>query len=146
MAADRSNATFGSGGHQLYTVRAGQQVALECGAAAQPQPRIRWFRLAPSGGGSGSGPGRGRQQALSSPTDYRVEPQAGDRWRLDESQLRSALIQMDLVAQSSSAARSGISSAASSALVATSNDLAPLHRVDVITGRGECAIHINSCS
>lgn len=64
----------------------------------------------------GSGPARNRHQSAESPTS--------DRWRLDESQLRAALLQLDLAAQSAGRA--------------SANELA-FHRADIAAGRGEFA-------
>lgn len=59
-----------NGSQLLETVRAGHRVLFECAAAAQPRPRVRWFRL------------------------IRAPPQASLS-RLDESQIRSLMNQVE---------------------------------------------------
>lgn len=61
------------GSPELQVIRAGQPAVLECGAAGQPRPRIRWFRLslAPSG----------------------TKPAAP--YKLDEARLRAIMIQSE---------------------------------------------------
>ena len=87
---DQANNRSG-GQHELLKVRAGQQVAFECAAAAQPAPRIRWFRLvtAPVGLGAAKQPAGKRAW----PTGVQATS------RLDEAAIRSALLQMDALGE-----------------------------------------------
>lgn len=83
------------GQHELLTVRAAQQVAFECAAAAQPAPRIRWFRLLP---GAPVVPGNG--QVVKQPcAKQRAWPTGGQGVRLDEAAIRAALLQMDALGE-----------------------------------------------
>lgn len=59
-------------GGEVQVIRAGQPVMFECGAAGQPRPRIRWFRLSQSSAGKPVAP-----------------------IKLDEAQLRAAVLQAD---------------------------------------------------
>lgn len=93
-------------GHQLEIVRAGQFVAFECNAAAQPRPRVRWYRLWPlaTGGGGVGGSANGKQAfgglsatSLSSPYGHNNNNHHhhDHSTRLDESQIRLSLLQAD---------------------------------------------------
>ena len=88
----------GHGGHELVTVRAGQPVVFECAATAQPQPRVRWYKLQPMA--PGQGPSRYRPggssvvQASSAATNLLAG--SGASQRLDEQQIRAHLQQWDL--------------------------------------------------
>lgn len=81
-------------GHELDIVRAGQSVAFECNAAGQPRPRVRWYRLGSPGGAKMH---NGRLPATT-PTKLSGSPAGAthvDQFKLDEAQIRSALLQMD---------------------------------------------------
>lgn len=112
--------------HELLTVKAGQFVSFECNAAAQPQPRIRWFRLSLNpnnrqleiGKAAATTPtmaGKlnklhseyGSQIAALSMAQRNTEGKVGDKFngnanhlftKLDETQIRSSLLQMDTIA------------------------------------------------
>lgn len=99
-------------GHELLTVKAGQFVSFECNAAAQPQPRIRWFRIGPpaSQGVEIGKTAAGRLERLHGEYGSQIpalmvqhnESKGGKLSRsyfskLDEAQIRSSLLQMDAI-------------------------------------------------
>lgn len=77
-------------GHELQIVRAGQLVAFECGAAAQPSPRIRWFRVSPSITTSSS-----NQNKYHNNNNQRITSSNKQLLRMDEAQIKSTLNQLD---------------------------------------------------
>lgn len=91
-----ANRSSTAANHELMTVRAGQQVAFECAAAAQPVPRIRWFRLVASPGGLNA---RNRNQANGLESAKLLRGGWTASQRLDESAIRSALLQMDALGE-----------------------------------------------
>lgn len=121
----RSNVSFVGNGHELLTVKAGQFVSFECNAAAQPQPRIRWFKLGsplnqgimetgkigltqagrPNSRLQGEYPGGGQViPGLLINSNHQRSEAKGDKLngnhhfaKLDEAQIRSSLLQMDSI-------------------------------------------------
>lgn len=89
-------------GHELVIVRAGQPVSFECNAGAQPQPRIRWFKLSQQQH-QNEGSARHRQllaefPALFQQGDNNSNNQAKlSQLKFDEAQIRSGLLQMDAI-------------------------------------------------
>ena len=80
-------------GNQLETIKAGHSVAFECGAAAEPKPRIRWFRLLPI-----SGLGVGSSAVVFS--QHRQSSNGRDlliHSKLDESHMRTILMQDNIM-------------------------------------------------
>lgn len=131
---EQANVTslIGAGMHELRTIRVGQTAVFECAAAAQPQPRIRWFKLVAARGAPSGGRHRNMQQqqqqqqqlnALvdgaprtaaasfhhqssgwpsSSSSSSSSGSASNNQQRIEESQLKAYLLQLDSAAASSS--------------------------------------------
>lgn len=90
-------------GNELHVVRARTPVIFECNAAAQPRPRIRWFRLVPTGGAAGvttlgtaatirAGSNTRQQQQSRHQLIGPHQSAAASSVKFDETQLRSILL------------------------------------------------------
>lgn len=89
----QQQSTFIGGQHELVTVRGGQPVILECGAAAQPLARIRWFRLAPPPAGQRQQQQQQLLDTAGSSSHHQAPTSKQPQYRLDEAQIRSNLMQ-----------------------------------------------------
>lgn len=94
-----NRSTVVGNGHQLEIVRVGQTVAFECNAAAQPRPRIRWYRLAAhlSSASSSIGAAGKYRGAVHNSDDANKWPALHQQTIRppDEAQIRSSLLQVD---------------------------------------------------
>lgn len=82
-----------SNGNLLEVVRAGQAVKFECGAASQPKPRIRWFKLVRDPHQHKQSTSLNKQQHWPGSAKIAPEKNQTTTLKIDETSIRSLLMQ-----------------------------------------------------